>query len=184
MAEMLERYRWFVVAVFAVPLVSGIAYLINDRLSDPNPLQVNTGGVAISDIRAYVTGAVQNPGVYPVKDGDRWIDAVQAAGGPAPDADLTAVNLARRVQDEDQITVPRQGQVAVSGVSRAPLINVNTASEAELASLRGIGQVRASAIVKSRTTDGPFAAIDDLLSRKLLPKSVYDDISTLVTVSQ
>ena len=109
MAELLERYRWFVVAVFAVPLVSGIAYLVNDRLSDPDPLQVNTGEVPISDIRAYVTGAVQNPGVYPVKEGDRWIDAVQAAGGPAPDADLTAVNLARRVQDEDQITVPRQG---------------------------------------------------------------------------
>ena len=184
MAELLEKYRWFVVAVFAVPLVSGIAYLVNDRLSDPDPLQVNTGDVTLSDIRAYVTGAVQNPGVYPVKEGDRWIDAVQAAGGPAPDADLTAVNLARRVQDEDQITVPRQGQVAVSGVSRAPLININTADDLELMSLPGIGEVRAADIVRSRTANGPFAAIEDLLTRKLVSKSVFDDISPLITVNQ
>ena len=74
--------------------------------------------------------------------------------------------------------------MAVSGVSRAPLININTADDLELMSLPGIGEVRAADIVRSRTANGPFAAIEDLLTRKLVSKSVFDDISPLITVSQ
>ncbi len=181
MAEQLERYRWLIVAIFAVPLLSGIIYLISDRLDNPDPLVVKPAEVPLGDIRVYVTGAVHNPGVYPVREDQRWIDAVEAAGGAAPDADLNGVNLARRVHDEDQIVVPRLGQGAVAGVSQTPLININTAGEAELTSLPGIGDVRAGRIMKSRTDDGLFASIDDLLSRQLVPKSVFDDISSLIT---
>ncbi len=180
--DQLERYRWLIVAVFAVPLLVGIGFLLNERLSGPEPLEINMGDVPLGDIRVYVAGAVQNPGVYPLHDSDRWIDALQAAGGPAADADLTAVNLARRAQDEDQIVVPRQGQVAVAASSQGPLVNINTADQAGLESLPGIGEVRAAKIIQSRATDGPFAAIDDLLSRDLIPKSVYEDIAPVITV--
>ncbi len=181
MSETLERYRWLVVAPFAAVLLIGIGFLINDRLSDPAPLQVNAGAPA--DIRVYIVGAVQNPGVYPAKASDRWIDALEAAGGATADADLAGVNLARRVQDEDEIVVPRIGQ-AVAGASQAKLVNINSASKDDLMSLPGIGDVRAGGIVQSRTTDGAFASIDDLLARKLVPQSVFDDISPLITVSQ
>jgi competence protein ComEA len=96
LTDQLERYRWLIVAVLAVPLLSGIAYLLNDRLSDPAELRINTNEAVPADLRVYITGAVQNPGVYPLQDGDRWIDALEAAGGPAADADLNAVNLSRR----------------------------------------------------------------------------------------
>ncbi len=184
MAEQLERYRWLIAAFLAVPLVSGITLLLNDRLSDPEPLLVNSAAPAISDIRVYVTGAVQNPGVYPLNDGSRWIDALEAAGGAASDADLNAVNLARRAQDEDQIIVPRIGQTAVASANQSPLININSASAAELESLPGIGQVRANQIVQSRTKDGPFSAVDDLLLRNLISESVFEDIAPLITVTQ
>lgn len=183
MTEQLERYRWFIVAIFAVPLLVGVAFLLSNRLRAPEPIQINTGNPPGSDIRVYISGAVQRPGVYPLKDGDRWISALEAAGGAAPDADLTAINLARRARDEDQIVVPRVGQVAAAGVSQAPLVNINTASEADLQMLPGIGQVRAHNIVQSRATVGPFAAIDDLLSRKLVPESVYADIAPLINVA-
>lgn len=183
MSETVERYRWLVVAVFAAPLLIGIGFLINDRLSDPAPLQIKAGDGAPADIRVYIVGAVKNPGVYPAQESDRWIDALEAAGGPTADADLAGVNLARRVQDEDEIIVPRIGQVAAAaGLSK--LVNINTGSKDDLMSLPGIGEVRAGDIVQSRTTDGAFASIDDLLARKLVPKSVFEDISALVTVSQ
>jgi competence protein ComEA len=181
LGERLERYRWLVVAVFAVPLLSGVAYLISDRLSDPDPLTIEPAAPA--DMRVYVTGAVRNPGVYPLQDGSRWIDALDAAGGAADDANLAGVNLARRAQDEDEIIVPYLAQGVVAGESRAPLVNINTASDADLASLPGIGEVRAERIIESRTNDGPFASPEDLLSRNLVPESVFADIAPLVTTN-
>lgn len=177
----MERYRWLVVALFAVPLLSGIAYLVADRMSDPDP-PLLVASDAPSDIRVYVAGAVRNPGVYPMAEGDRWIDAVEAAGGGTEEADLTAINLARRIQDEDQIIVPRLAQGIVAGASQKPLVNINTASQTELVSLPGIGEVRAGRIIDSRATDGSFASIEELLSRKLIPQSVFDSIAPLITV--
>ena len=185
MAELLERYRWFVVAVFAVPLLVGITLLLNDRLDDPDPLVIDSGAVVPAEIRVYVTGAVQNPGVYPLEEGSRWIDALEAAGGGTADADLTRVNLARRVQDADQIVVPRFGEpAAVAGASQGPLTDINTATQAQLELLPGIGEVRATRIMQSRTEDGPFAAIEDLLARQLVPESVFEEIAPLITVNQ
>ena len=184
MTDQLERYRWLIVSVLAVPLLSGIAYLLNDRLTDPAELQISTTAGVPADLRVYITGAVQNPGVYPLQDGDRWIDALEAAGGPAADADLNAVNLSRRAQDEDHIFVPAQGSGAVAGASQGPLININTAAEAELQSLPGIGEVRARNIVQSRTSEGSFGSIDELLARKVIPESVFQEIAPLITVTQ
>jgi competence protein ComEA len=184
LSDQLERYRWLVVALLSVPLLSGIAYLVNERLDDPAPLKVNDAQSLPTDIRVYIAGAVQNPGVYPVQEDDRWIDALEAAGGPTSDANLDAVNLSQRVQDEDQIFVPRLGNTEVAGVNQAPLINVNTATTEELESLPGIGAARASSILESRASDGPFATVDDLLARNLIPESVFTDIAPLITVSE
>lgn len=181
LGEHLERYRWLIVAIFAVPLFSGIVYLISDRLSDPDPLAIQPGAPA--DMRVYITGAVANPGVYPLEDGSRWIDALEAAGGPADDANLAGVNLSRRAQDEDQIIVPSLSGGVVAGESRAPLININTASDLELMSLPGIGEVRAQDIIDSRTSDGPFTSIEDLRSRELVPESVFEDIAPRITTN-
>ena len=184
MSDQLERYRWLVVALLSVPLLSGIGYLLNDRLDDPAPLRVNEGQTLPTDIRVYIAGAVQTPGVYPVEEDDRWIDALEAAGGPTLDANLNAVNLSQRVQDEDQIFVPRLGNTDVAGVNQAPLININTAGADQLESLPGIGAARSTSILASRTSDGPFATIDDLLSRDLIPESVFTEIAPLITVSE
>ena len=184
MSEQLERYRWLVVALLSVPLLSGIAYLLNNRLDDPAPLRVNDTQTLPTDIRVYIAGAVQNPGVYPVGGDDRWIDALEAAGGPTSDANLNAVNLSRRVQDEDQIFVPSLASANVAGVSQGPLININTAAADQLESLPGIGAARARGIMASRTSDGPFVSIDDLLARNVIPESVYTEIAPLITVSE
>ena len=184
MAETLERYRWLIVALFAIPLVGGIIFLVDNRVGDDPPVVVTGSEDLVSDIRVYVTGAVINPGVYPLPEEARWADAVLAAGGFTADANPEGINLSRRVNDEDHILVPRAGQAVAAGVSQGPLININTASEAELTSLPGIGEARARSIVTSRTSNGLFASTEELLVRDLIPDSTYEDIVALITVSQ
>jgi competence protein ComEA len=136
----------------------------------------------------HVAGAVAVPGVYAVQEGDRVVDAVEAAGGPAPDADLVALNLARRVHDEDQVVVPRVGEElrvsqALSDSTNGALIDVNTASAAVLDSLPGIGEVYSQRIVDSRIAGGRFESTEDLVARRLIPRATYDKIKDLITVS-
>ncbi len=182
MPDLLERYRWLIVAVFAVPLLIGIGFLLEQRFSGPQPLEIDLGDVPAEEINVYVTGAVRRPGVYPMDDGDRWIDALEAAGGATDDADLTAVDLARRARDEDTIVVPSLGQTTAAGASLGLMVNINTATADELEVLPGIGEVRAERIVRSREEDGPFASADELLERELIPSSVFEEIADLVMV--
>jgi competence protein ComEA len=184
--DALERYRWAVIALLAVPLAVGIGVLIGERTDDPDPLMIEPGAAAPGELQVYVTGAVNRPGVYPLEPGSRWIDALEAAGGATSDADLTQVNLAKRALDEDQIVVPHIGEAptTVAGASQSPgaLININTASQAELESLPGIGETRAQEIIQSRTVDGAFVQVEDLVLRELVPQSVFDEIAAMIVV--
>jgi competence protein ComEA len=181
-----ERYRWLVVGLMAAPLLILIAVLVDRQLQGPQPLEINLAETpSASEIQVYIAGAVNRPGVYYLNDGDRWIDAVEAAGGPTADADVEAINLARRLHDEDQVLVPRLGEQSVLGSAQASqneLVNINTAPAAVLDSLPGIGEVRSQSIVDSRQRDGPFSRIEELVERKLIPQSVFDQIRELITV--
>ena len=185
MLAWLERYRWLVIGVMAAPLLIGIGVLVDRQLQGPQPLEINLGETpSASEIQVYVAGAVNRPGVYFLSEGDRWIDAVEAAGGPAADADVEAINLARRLQDEDQVLVPRLGEQAVLGAAQAPqdeLVNINSAPAAVLDSLPGIGEVFSQKIVDSRERDGPFSRIEELVERKLIPQSLFDQLRGLIT---
>jgi competence protein ComEA len=182
----LERYRWLVIGLMAAPLLVGIGVLVDGQLQGPQPLEIDLGETpSNSEIQVYIAGAVNRPGVYFLSEGDRWIDAVEAAGGPAADADLEALNLARRLHDEDQVLVPRLGEQAALGSAEAPqneLININSASAAVLDSLPGIGEALSQKIVDSRERDGPFSRIEELVERKLIPQSVFDQIREQITV--
>lgn len=176
MGELLERYRWPLAAALAAPLLVALGYLLGQRTASPPGLELSTSP---QEVRVYVIGAVQQPGVYTLQEGDRWIDALEAAGGPAPDADLARINLARRARDEEHIVVPRLGETTATGAS---LIDINSASAEELERLPGIGPVRAQRIVQSRQQDGPFADTQELVSRQLVPLSVYEQIKGAITV--
>jgi competence protein ComEA len=187
LGEYVQRYKPYIIGALCIPLIVGCALLIESRLDDPDPLTIEAGGDSPDDIRVFVAGAVQRPGVYPLSENARWVDAVEAAGGATADADLSAVNLAQRVEDEDQILVPSSEPlpaVQVAGLSSNPtVININTAGQAELELLPGIGEVRASRIIDSREIDGPFAQVEDLVLRELIPDSVYQQIISLVTTN-
>lgn len=192
MLAWLERYRAPVLTALAVAAVLGGLFLLFGQRDSPPPLELQVGGATSSnsdsEIMVHVTGAVAAPGVYAVQEGDRVVDAVEAAGGPALDADLVALNLARRVHDEDQVVVPRIGEApAVSQVASASEggtpIDINTASAADLDTLPGIGEVYSQRIVDSRDADGPFESTEDLVGRRLIPRATYEKIKDLITAS-
>ncbi len=168
-------------------VLTAAAVVVSARRSGPGTIEVRLPEAATPTpndgrVKVYVAGAVQRPGVYNVRAGDRVADAVEAAGGPADEADILVVNLARRLRDEDHIIVPRQGQSPVVGVPGSSRTNINAAAAGALETLPGIGPARAQRIVESRQRDGPFADPSDLVKRKLVPQSVFDSLKDLIDV--
>jgi competence protein ComEA len=115
-------------------------------------------------VLVHVAGAVLRPGVYQVTDGSRVLDAIEAAGGPTPEADIDQLNLAAEVPDGVQIRVPVIGEtvVAAPGLLGGP-VDINRADSVGLERLPGVGPATAAAIVAHRDEFGPFASVDDLL---------------------
>ena len=118
------------------------------------------------EIFVDVTGAVNKPGVYTLSGKSRVIDAIKAAGDSAPGADLSTINLARIVNDGEQIyvdsTVINSAGVRVSKSVHTGPININRATAHQLDALDGIGPVIAQRIVEYRKINGSFTTIDDL----------------------
>ena len=135
-----------------------------------------------------VAGWVRRPGVYEFTGGARVIDAIKAAGGARPGAQLESLNLAAPLVDGTQILVIREGAEAPAavgggeGVATGILVNVNTASATELETLPGIGEVIGQAIVDHRTENGPFTSVDQLLDVSGIGDATLEDIRELVTV--
>ncbi len=125
----------------------------------------------------HVVGAVAAPGVVTLPGDARVADAVTAAGGAAPDADLAGLNLARTVVDGEQLRVPRAGEAvtapapatlepgAVTGTAGAAPgpagVDLNTADLAALDALPGVGPVLAQRIL-DRREEAPFTSVDEL----------------------
>ena len=152
------------------------------------------------ELRVYVSGEVQKPGVYVLNPGDRLEDAVAAAGGGTSDANLEAVNFALRVQDEAHYRVPKIGETPSPELSAVPdaaasqaltgdggqsttgPIDLNTASAELLESLPGIGPVHAGDIVADRGVNGPFLTVEQIMRVQGIGATTYTNIRDLVSV--
>ncbi len=130
-----------------------------------------------SVVLVHVVGQVRRPGVVRLQPGSRVLDAVGAAGGARPSADLNHLNLARVVTDGEQIVVPKPGEVVpVAGAAGAPgagtapaggtpaggLVDLNSADAAALDALPGVGPVLSQRILDWRTQHGRFSSVDEL----------------------
>jgi competence protein ComEA len=153
--------------------------------ADRAPAVTTTTSPAVLVVHA--AGAVARPGVYRVQPGARVIDVVDAAGGPAPDADVNRLNLAALVADGSQVYVPRVGEAApaTSGSAAAapsgPL-DLNTATLDQLDELPGVGPATAKAILAERERRGRFRSVDDLLDVRGIGPAKLDALRDLVTV--
>lgn len=186
-----EKKKWLVVLGIVLCCVAGGLWQSRSRTPETQ------GGQAQAQVAAprpekkaratiYISGAVQNPGLYQVEPGIRYQEALEVAGGATEEADLTRVNLARKCKDGSQVNVPflkkssrrsssgtssggngggeRAG--SVSGEPAAPppaggKVNLNTADEAQLTTLPGIGPSLARRIILHRQQK-PFQRVEDL----------------------
>lgn len=167
-------------AVAAAAIVGMLVWRGRPQPEAIAPPAVLTGGSASTDpgpsasaasIVVAVTGKVRHPGVVTVAAGARVIDALRAAGGPLPGADLETLNLARKLTDGELVAVgvpgpaggspPVAGGAAAPGGSTAP-VDLNTATLSELDTLPSVGPVLAQRILDWRTTHGQFATVDQL----------------------
>jgi competence protein ComEA len=147
-------------------------------------------------IVVHVAGAVAHPGVVELAPGARVIDAVEAVGGAVAEGDLDRLNLAAKVVDGQRVYVARAGEAdpGVSGegdpgstpgaVTGAPggKVNLNTATQAQLEELPGIGPTYAQSIIAERQRRGGFKSVNELRSVRGIGDKRFAELAPLVTV--
>ncbi|HFU4450428.1 TPA: helix-hairpin-helix domain-containing protein [Streptococcus suis] len=141
-----------------------------------------------------VKGAVEKPGLYTLEAGARVNDAVEAAGGLTSQADPKSINLAQKLSDEAVVYVASKDEnisvVASTTASSAmsqeekntSLVNLNTATEADLQTISGIGAKRAADIIAYREANGGFKSVDDLNNVSGIGDKTMESIRPYVTV--
>ncbi|HEY5532557.1 MAG TPA: ComEA family DNA-binding protein [Candidatus Anoxymicrobiaceae bacterium] len=142
-------------------------------------------------LTVHVAGAVNSPGLYRLNEGSRVADALGRAGGPAQGAVLDDINLAARLTDGEKVMVPRQAvpadgnaaeATAATGSTSSSRVNINTASEAQLDVLPGVGPALAARIVQYRDKNGPFSSVDELDNVSGIGPSKLDSLKDLVAI--
>jgi competence protein ComEA len=188
-------------------LISGIActawgtWLFFNKVSSSQPNSDQSLFSLEQDTESYlyidVGGAVERPGLYSVKDGDRVSTAIEAAGGLSVVADNafinTSLNLSARLKDEQKIYIPFEGESSEQEITETPLlassdmnssvndvslISINSASEEQLDELPKVGPATVEKIIAGR----PYSAIDELLSRSIIGQSLFDEIKELIKI--
>lgn len=187
--------RWGVIIVPGIVGLVILLYAVWQVVKPQEPIVEIIKGTdntnELGKIFVDVAGEVQKPGVYKLPSGGRVGDALVAAGGLAAGADREWVaknmNLAEEVKDGRKIYIPEKSDnqntqsTSKSDLSENQtngLININTASQAELEKLSGIGEARAKVIISNR----PYGAKEELISKTKLPQSIYDKILEQITV--
>lgn len=141
-------------------------------------------------LHVYVSGAVAAPQVVTITGGSLVADALEAAGGPAPNADMDALNLAAPLYNYEHIIVPTQETAAAlhetQGTGTLPesaALDLNTATAPELEALPGIGETKAAAIVAYRDAHGPFQTADALLAVDGIGPALLSDITPYLIIT-
>jgi competence protein ComEA len=158
---------WRIAAiVLTLVIIAGVA-VIASRCGADEPLEIIlTPGPEYSG-QVAVSGAVNNPGIYPYKDDDTIGDLIRAAGGPADGADAGSIELI----------------IPADGGDEPQKVNINRAGAWLLEALPGIGEERAQAIVAYREANGPFRDIYELLDVSGIGETTLAAIEDMITVT-
>lgn len=184
--NLLEKYKLQIGLGLVGLILVGIGVLSTRQLTETPTVEIlrqeeEQEGTIWIDLE----GAVQKPGIYELPAEARVNDLLIRAGGLAAEADRDwvsqNVNLAQKLVDSTKLFIPfKDAQPAVAGASAsvAELININTASAAQLDTLWGIGEKRAEAIYANR----PYQTIEELKTKAGIPINVYERIKDKVSV--
>ena len=173
--DFISKYKSYLTIVIIIILsVFSIVY---------QNLNSNEGKIAV-----YITGEVNNPGVYYVDNNSRIIDLLEECGGVTSNSDLSEINLAQKLEDSDKIDIPTKVEKYVQIDEKevcddvdSDKININTASKDELMSLNGIGDTLAQNIIDYRNKN-VFESIEDVLNVNGIGQSKYEKIKEYICV--
>ncbi|MBI5305568.1 MAG: helix-hairpin-helix domain-containing protein [Chloroflexi bacterium] len=196
MNEALARYRPYLAMMFLflIVLIGTIFFL---RRAEPTALAISTptprSTATPASITVDVRGAVNKPGVYTLALGSRVQEALTLAGDATNAADLRPLNLARKLNDGEQLYIPVLGEAPPTSapasakgtptIAKSPggKINLNTATLPELDTLPGIGPAIAQRILDYRQQNGAFAKIEDIKKVRGIGDAMFDQIKDLIT---
>jgi len=151
-------------------------------------------GTASARLKVHIIGAVARPGLYEAEPGSRVADALALAGGATSAADLNQVNLAAKIADGQQLVVPEIGVAGTTGVAATGAggsgasgaakqpVNLNSASQAQLEELDGVGPKTAQKIIEYRDAHGGFKSIEEMMEVPGIGPAKFEQIKGQVVV--
>lgn len=156
--------------------------LYGDEAGDEESQKLPSEEDAIgSTIYVDIGGAVHRPGLYTLDKGARVKDGITAAGGTLPEADMSGVNLAKKLNDEEKLFIPKLGQApspqSPSGTPSTGVVSIQNGSKEELMSLPGIGEKTAEKIMEYRSAH-PFTKIEDLKEVPGIGDKTFDSLKS------
>lgn len=177
---------------------SALVQQTGEDQQEPEASKVQETGDESGQLTVDIKGAVRRPGVYQLQPGARVFEAIEKAGGLTDEAEIKSINQAQKLTDEAVIYVAKQGEEGADVTQTVPespsgqaggsqsgqtaKVNLNTATEAELQTISGIGQKRAQDILAYRETNGKFKSVDDLQNVSGIGAKTLEKLKEYVTV--
>lgn len=205
----MDKQKIIKIAIAVVIGICAIAYYFSNQEKTDTYDNILTSDVVVenkmqetkeeekSNIKVYVTGEVNAPGVIELEEGARIQDAIEGAGGIKAEANLKSINLAYEVSDGEKIYVPNLSEVSEEEIEEEPSsegssssssssskgkININKAIETELTSIPGIGASTAQKIIAHREENGKFKTIEDIKNVSGIGDSKYEKMKDAICV--
>jgi competence protein ComEA len=183
----MNKSWWWLAAFIIVGLLFGLGVIfLVTRPPRGEPVKL-IPAPTLSPITIYVRGAVNNPGLYQVPSGSRINDAIQVAGGFIDNADISTVNLAKILEDGDEVIIPElpspatteNGTRSINPINN--LVNINTATIEQLDTLPEIGPKTAQNIINYRDANGPFEKTEDIMNVDGIGQAIFNEIKDMIT---
>lgn len=205
-----QKEKLFIAALaFLCAIILSLLFVLFTQEKEPNDLSAHIVSMTASSAASVaevpeadsesipsvmyvdIKGAVYEPGVYEMEEGDRINDLVEKAGGFTSEAEQTTVNLALRVTDQMMVYIPKEGEetpeaahpASDSASSEGEKVNLNTATLNELTTLNGIGEKKAEKIIQYREENGSFESIEDIKKVSGIGDKTFENLKESITTS-
>lgn len=151
----------------------------------------------LETIMVHIDGEVVTPGIISLKAGARIADAIQACGGTTDISDISKINLAYELKDGQKVYIPSiydvedveyiqndagNNVIIPDTSSSSALVNINSATQAELETLPGIGPSTAAKIIDYRNKNGDFKNIEDIMNVSGIGESKFNNIKDYICI--
>lgn len=185
--NVIKKYKVYIICI--VIIILSIISVIIQYIDKNNEIILNSNSLKKENnkIAVYITGEIKNPGVYYLDENARLYQLLDVCGGITDDADITNVNLAKKLVDSDMITISQKSNdtdvdiETIMEEESSDKININTASKSELMTLNGIGEQTAGKIIEYRK-NYKFNEIEDLMNVNGIGESKYNSIKEDICV--